>query len=341
MSEKILIIGPAWIGDMIMSHSLIKRIKNIFPDSTIDVMAPEWSGGIVSRMPEVRKFIPLKVKHGEFSLSYRWKLGKNLRSEKYTRAYILPITWKSALPALAAKIPIRIGYFGEFRFFLLNKFFIMGKNLNTMIKRYLALVDTKVYKAKAESNVEILPFPKLAVDLANRTKLISELGLDATQGAKKIALLPGAEYGASKRWPIEYFRLVAENLVAKGIEILVLGGDKEIELGETICKNLNGAYNLCGKTRLVDAIDLMSLASLAIGNDSGLMHLASALDINVFAIYGATAPDFAPPLTNKGKIFWNKLDCTPCKQRECKFGHYDCLYKITPSIILDAVSKTF
>lgn len=339
MPEKILIIGPAWIGDMIMSQSLIKRLKSVFSDSVIDVIAPEWSGALVSRMPEVRKFIPLNVKHGEFSLKYRWNLGKSLRDEKYSRCYVLPITWKSAIPALAAKIPLRIGYFGEVRFFLLNRFFTMGKNLNTMVKRYLALADKQVYKAQPATKIKNLPFPKLSVDKKNRARLLQEFGLN--KELKRVALVPGAEYGASKRWPLEYYRFVAESLVAKGLEVIVLGGAKEVALGEAICKNLTGAYNLCGKTSLTDAIDTMSLADLAIANDSGLMHLASAVDINVFAIYGATSPDFAPPLTNKGHIFYQDLDCSPCKQRECPFGHTDCLYKIKPNIIIQKALTIF
>ena len=125
--------------------------------------------------------------------------------------------------------------------------------------------------------------------------------------------MAGAEFGPSKQWPLHHFQEVAQHLIRKGYQIWVLGGPKDQEDGDKIIDGLGEfAFNLCGKTKLVDAIDLLAYSEQAISNDSGLMHVAAAVGTHVHGIYGSTSDAFTPPLTDKKTIHNLHLDCSPC-----------------------------
>ena len=109
----------------------------------------------------------------------------------------------------------------------------------------------------------------------------------------------------------------------------MFGSAKEHDLGETIMKHaVEGVTNLCGSTKLVDAVDLMALAQCAVTNDSGLMHMAAAVGVKLVAIYGSSSPDYTPPLTDKADVVYLKLSCSPCFERECPLKHLNCLNQI-------------
>ena len=123
---------------------------------------------------------------------------------------------------------------------------------------------------------------------------------------------------------------LAKRLVKDGYAVWVFGSEKEKPLGDAIVEGLGAeAVNLCGRTRLVDAADLLSLAKCAITNDSGLMHVAAAMGVRVIAIYGSSSPEYTPPLTDKADIVYLNLECSPCFERECPLGHLNCLKQIT------------
>lgn len=320
--QKILVAGPAWVGDMVMTQSLFMTLKQRAHPIEIDVLAPAWSNPILSRMPEVRKAIDLPVGHGEFGLRRRYQLGKALRSQKYDQAIITPRSYKSALVPFFAKVKHRTGYRGEMRYGVLNDIHTLDKNiLKQTVQRYVALAyDSDVTQAPK------IPFPKLSVDNDNLQRLLSELNLNVDKPI--IAFLPGAEYGEAKRWPIQYYTELANRLGEQGFQVWVLGSDKDRLAAEEIIKN-NKAINLCGKTKLEDSIDLLSICKSAVTNDSGLMHIAAAVDIPFVAIYGSSTPGYTPPLTNKAKIQYLNLECSPCFKRLCPLEHTNCLKNIS------------
>ena len=322
--RKYLIVGPSWVGDMVMAQSLFKLLHSRHQDCIIDVIAPAWSTPILERMPEVRHSITLKTTHGEFRLSERWQLGRTLKSEAYTHSITLPRSWKSALVPFAAGIGSRTGFHGEQRFFLLNDRRKLDKKiLNQTVKRftYLGLDGDETLKPEHFHNPVLIGKTERWPELAETFSLQSK--------QKVIALMPGAEYGPAKQWPLEYFRELAEQLTSSGYQVWVIGGPKDQSAGEVISKGLKGSYNLCGKTRLSDAVDLLSLAEQAISNDSGLMHVAAAAGTRVHGIYGSSSAAFTPPLTNNKVIHSLNLDCSPCFKRTCPLGHLNCLYNIT------------
>lgn len=325
---KFLIVGPAWVGDMVMAQSLFKHLKTRYgTDTIIDVVAPAWSLPVLHRMPEVRRGIALDVKHGEFGWSARKTLGMGLRSEGYDRAIVMPITWKSALVPFFAGIPVRTGFIGELRFGLLNDRRKLDKKaMPMMVQRYLALDEPGAG----------IQNPVLRVDAANQRRLIAALGLDAARSA--IAFFPGAEYGPAKRWPPEHFAALANMLGDRGYQIWVMGSAKERELGEVIAADNGAVVNLCGQTQLADAIDLIAFCKAAVTNDSGLMHIAAAVGVPVTVIYGSSTPEHTPPLTDKKQAVSLNLACSPCFKRVCPLGHTKCLTKITPQRVFECLS---
>ncbi len=326
-----LVIGPAWVGDMVMAQSLFRLLRTLEPDVAIDVLGPPWSVPLVGRMPEVRRGVPLAVAHGEFGFGARRALGKSLRTAGYTRAIVLPRSFKSALVPWFARIPVRTGFAAELRGLLLNDARALDRDvLDQTVKRFLALGVT------AGAPIPPPAEPALRVDEANRAALMARLGLGARPA---VALMPGAAYGPAKQWPISNFAELAGLLRERGFEIWVLGSRGEHALGEQIQAGAgpgtdSGVFNLCGQTSLEDTVDLLSAARTAVTNDSGLMHVAAAAGTHVVAIYGSSSPDFTPPLTVRKTILYLGLDCSPCFARECPLTHLNCLRAITPSRVL-------
>ncbi|MBN2689946.1 MAG: lipopolysaccharide heptosyltransferase II [Gammaproteobacteria bacterium] len=345
--EKILIIGPAWIGDMVMAQTLFKLLQASKNNCEIHVAAPSWTLEIAKLMPEVSKTIPLPFKHGKFDLFLRYKTGKSLRDEKYTQAIVLPNSLKSALVPFFAKIPKRTGWLGEMRYFLLNDWRKLNKEkLPLMIERFAALGLQKDEKLPNK-----LPWPELNA-LSTRHYDNSSCnpdslprhpdslprhpgeGQDPETNKKILGICPGAEFGPAKRWPAEYFAEVANKKLNNNWEVRLFGGPKDRTITDKIQQlTSNRCNNLAGKTTLTEACESIAECDLVITNDTGLMHIAAALNRNLIIIYGSSSPTFTPPLSNKAKILSLNLPCSPCFKRECPFGHYDCLRKLTPDSI--------
>lgn len=331
MTERILIVGPSWVGDMVMAQSLYISLQQRFEEVLIDVVAPPWSLPIVARMPEVQHGIGLPLSHGEFGFSARCRIGTSLRSHRYHQSIVLPRSWKAALLPFLAGIPRRTGYRGEMRFGLLNDIRALDKStLSQTVQRYVALGLAQESLQPPE-----VPTPRLSVNLDNQRHIMESLGLDSVRPI--IAFMPGAEYGPAKQWPAEYYSSLAGGLIGQGFQVWIFGSEKEQRLGEEIASPHAGVHNLCGKTRLAEVIDLIAAARLAVSNDSGLMHVAAAVDIPVVAIYGSSSARFTPPLTEKKSILSRDLECSPCFERRCPLGHYRCLQEIKPEQVLDLV----
>jgi heptosyltransferase-2 len=330
--SKVLVVGPSWVGDMVMAQSLFLRLRERDPHCVIDVVAPVWSLPILQRMPEVRRGIELEVAHGEFGLAKRRALGHALRHERYTQAIVLPGSWKSALVPFFARIPRRTGFRGEMRVGLLNDIRALDKNLlKTTVQRFVALAeDGDVASAPR------IPPPRLEVDRERGRRLAMELGLDLSRPA--VGLMPGAEYGPAKQWPPEYYGALARLLDDAGAKSWVFGSAKESALGETIREASGGAaINLCGRTALVDLVDLSALCTAVVTNDSGPMHIAAAAGAAVVAIYGSSTPDHTPPLTERKHIHYLRLWCSPCFERTCPLKHYNCLRQISVEAVRETV----
>ncbi|MGD8583411.1 MAG: lipopolysaccharide heptosyltransferase II [Gammaproteobacteria bacterium] len=333
-SRQYLVIGPSWVGDMVMAQSLFITLKRLYPGCAIDVVSPRWSLPVLERMPEIRHGLALPVSHGKFGLATRYRLGRSLKSRQYTHAIVLPRSWKSALIPFFAKVPVRTGYRGEMRYGLLNDVRHLDTTVLTQtVQRYVAhAYDAVEYAAEPPE----VPYPQLQPNKQNTDRLLQLLKLNLDRPI--VGFMPGAEYGPAKQWPAEYFAQLANILIAQGYQVWVFGSGKEQDLGDKIIHNISAeAYNLCGKTDLVDVIDLIACVEQVVSNDSGLMHIAAAMDVRVNVIYGSSTPVYTPPLTENASIFYKALDCSPCFARQCRYRHYNCLKQIKPDDVMKRI----
>jgi heptosyltransferase-2 len=330
----ILIVGPSWVGDMVMMQSLCKVLRQRHPDCVIDVVAPAWTGPLLARIPEVRRAIFLDVSHGQLALRKRWSLGKSLRGAAYDRAIILPRSFKSAIVPLAARARVRTGFRGEMRYGLLNDIRHLDKQaLPRTVDRFISLG-----LEPGESLPATLPEPVLDPDRDNALAVLARAGRERPQGPV-LALCPGAEYGPAKRWPPAHFAAVARTMHGRGWEVWILGSRHDGEMAAEIQRDSgNVCLDLSGKTSLVDALDLLSLADAAVSNDSGLMHVAAAAGTRVIAVYGSSDPDHTPPLSARADIVRLGLECSPCMKRVCPLGHTRCLVDLGPERVLSLLA---
>ena len=330
-AARLLVVGPSWVGDMVMSQVLYRHLQQRRPGLQLDVLAPAWSAPILQRMPEVNQAIALPFGHGEVKLVERRQLGVRLRAAAYQQAIVLPNSLKSALVPFFANIPLRTGWRGEMRYGLLNDLRLLDKQaLPLMVQRFAALG----MPARA-SLPEVLPVPCLQVDAVAARQAAEKFSLDA--GQPLLALCPGAEFGAAKRWPAEYFAELARRYLQRGWQVALFGSDNDRSVCAQISEAHNGCTDLAGRTSLAEALDLLSLASAVVSNDSGLMHIAAALQRPLVAIYGPTSPGFTPPQGTRAALQVSDIDCAPCFKRECPLGHHRCMRDMSPQAVVDGL----
>lgn len=323
--QKILVIAPSWIGDCMLMQPMLHRLQQRHPGVRIDVLAPRWTEKLLCQLPEVNEVIVNPFPHGAFSLFARRRFGLQLRDARYDQAIVLPNSWKSALVPFFANIPVRTGFVGEMRFGLLNDARTLNrKKLPLMVERFAQLAEAP----QAEIQRPI-PQPHLQASEAQRAQTLSKFGLALD---KPVAVFcPGAEFGAAKRWPPQYYAELAQYLRAQGHAVWLIGSPKDKEVADKIVAMGNeSCHNLCGVTDLAEAIALLSCADLVVSNDSGLMHIAAALDRPMLAIFGSSSPRFTPPLSDKAQVLKLDLPCSPCFKRECPLGHFNCMIKLSP-----------
>ncbi|HEC85735.1 MAG: lipopolysaccharide heptosyltransferase II [Candidatus Parabeggiatoa sp. nov. 2] len=338
--SSILIVGPSWVGDMVMAQSLFKVLKREQPKVTIDVLAPTWSEGLLQRMPEVRYIFPHTIEHGQLAWQERRRISQELRSQGYQQAIILPNSWKSALIPFWAKIPRRTGYRGEMRYGLLNDIRKLNKLiLRKTVEQFVALgiPPNSPFSGPGGNLGQQVPNPRLSPGQVE--KVLQRLGLEYPR-QPTLAICPGAEYGPAKQWQPADYVTCAKRKLSEGWKVWIFGSPKDASLGARIQALAGeGCINLCGQTTLPEAVDLLSLMQFVITNDSGLMHVAAALDKPMIAIYGSSNPGMTPPLSNNAHILYLGLKCSPCYQRTCPKKHLKCLRDIKPEQVLDMLKS--
>ncbi|EIJ69875.1 lipopolysaccharide heptosyltransferase II [Pasteurella bettyae] len=341
---NILIIAPSWVGDMMMSHSLYQTLKQQYPNCEIDVLAPNWCKPLLARMPEVRKALTMPLGHGAFNLMERYRIGKSLRNQ-YDMAIVLPNSLKSAFIPLFANIAVRRGWKGESRYLLLNDLRTNKQDYPMMVQRYVALG----YEKSAVPNAENLPIPtpylQVNTDQVADTLKIFEKQTALAEHRPAIGFCPGAEFGPAKRWPHYHYANLAHQLIEKGYSIRLLGSAKDEQVCEQICHalpdNLRGyCINLAGQTELNQAVDIIADCVAMVTNDSGLMHIAAAVNRPLVALYGPTSPQYTPPLSDKAVII-RLIEGGLIKIRkgeDSAEGYHQSLIDITPEMVMEKLN---
>lgn len=334
-AKKILVIGPAWIGDMVMANGLFRLLKQQQPDAIIDVLAPAWTFSLLQAMPEVNRAIATPFKHGELKLKQRYQFAQTLRASQYDQAIVMQNSFKSALIPWFAGIPLRTGWLGECRYILLNDARRLDKKRYAlMIEQYLAL------GLPANATLPLpYPYPAFQVGEALQQAARDKLGI-AKPLRPVLALGAGGAYGPSKRWPAAYFATVANKKLEEGWDVWLFGSVEDKALtGEIMQATQDRCINLSGRTELADTLAMLSQVAGVVSNDSGLMHMAAALHKPVIALYGSTSPDFTPPLSNSATLLKLNLDCQPCFKRTCPLGHHRCMQDLLPAQVFKAMQQ--
>ena len=334
---KILVVGSSWVGDSVISQSLFKIIHSKSEDIEIDVLSPKWTINIYERMNEISKTILLPFDHGEFRFKDRVELGKSLEVKNYDQAIVLPNSLKSSLVPFFAGIPLRTGWRGEMRYFLLNDVRKLNKiNLPRMVDRFVALGLKEQDKIPSD-----IPYPSLVGNNVNIKKLSSSHGIDLNKPL--ISLCPGAEFGPSKRWPSEYYAEVANDFLSRDWQVLLLGSQNDVPIGKEIemySDQSDKVFNLIGKTQLVDTVDILKESKLVLCNDSGLMHIAASVDVPLVALYGPTSPEFTPPLSSKAKVIRKSKGYKKLRRGDLEGGYHQSLKDIKPKEVLSVLSES-
>lgn len=340
--NRILIIAPNWIGDAVMSQPLLANLKAIYPQSQIDVLASPWVAPIYRACAEANQVIEAKLEHKQLQWNLRKQLAKQLELKQYDACFVLPNSLKSALIPWLANIPFRIGYRGEMRFGLINHALDNPSKVNRppMANHYLALANVLEHSQEIDVNKPV--DPKLNISSIAKESIGAKLQAASIEEKSIYVFCPGAEYGVTKRWPADHFATLAQQLIASepDAHVILLGGKDDQTLGESIrtqAKNDSRIHNWCGKTSLDEAIALIGMSKALVSNDSGLMHIGAALKVPQVAIFGSSDPHHTPPLSDKARVLWLKLPCSPCHKKECPLGHLKCLKDILPTTVLDAI----
>jgi heptosyltransferase-2 len=349
MPPRILIISPNWIGDAVMAQPLLRLLRERYPQHPIDVLAPGWVAPVWRAMREIDTVLEAPFRHGSLQLRERWRFGKRLQQRGYAHAYVLPNTLKFALIPWLAGISHRVGYRGEMRYGLLNEMHHDDRHApRPMVSFYAALAAPPTSSAlppvaagsAPPADVPAppaLPRPRLFVSDQQLIETMSRIGLQSD--CPLIVFAPGAEFGSAKRWPPAHFAQLAETILQAhaDAQIILLGSGKDNPVCEEIVASAPQVRNLAGATSLDQAIALLAKADAVVSNDSGLLHIASALNRPIIAIYGPTDPDHAPPFSDMAQALFLRLDCAPCRQRECPLGHHKCMRNLTPGMVWESL----
>lgn len=329
---RTLVISPNWIGDAVMAQPLLRLLKQAHPERAIDVLAPAQVVPVWRRIQEADEILVTPFRHRALQLGERWRFARLLKDRGYSDAYVLPNTLKYALIPWLARIPRRVGYKGEMRYGMVNVMHHDESPPRAMVPFYAALAREPELPLPGK-----LVRPFLVVGGEESELVGRRLGLDLSRPL--VVFAPGAEFGIAKRWPPAHYGALAGRVVASvpGVQLALLGSPNDRETCEQVLQYAGPAaasmLNLAGQTSLDEAIAVVARARAVVSNDSGLLHIASALNRPVVALYGSTNPDYAPPLSDQARIISLRLACSPCRQRECPLGHHDCMNKMSVDLV--------
>jgi len=283
-------------------------------------------------MPGVRKALVQDLPRGRIDFAENARLAAKLKPEQYGTALVMSRKWKAALAPWLAGIPERVGFLGEMRFLLLNDIRPGEKTHPTMAEQCAALALPRGTKLPP------LPEPKLKASDAQLKAWRTRTGLEKT-GKRAVALAPGSVW-SSKRWPLSHYARLAAMLGERGYEVWITGGRNERPLAEAIRKAAPLSRDLT-QLDIGDGAIALGEADVAVTNDSGALHMASAFGTPTLALYGPTDPAAWMPLNQSAKALLAEtpLDCRPCTRHDCPLGHHKCLVELSPQAVFAEVER--
>jgi len=330
--RPILLVPYMWVGDFVRCHTVVRLLRERFPERPVDVLTTTLCAPLTDYMPGVRQAIVVDLPRSRLALAHQAALARRLKERHYGTALVMPRTWKAALAPFFAGIPERTGYFGEARLLLLNDLRPGERKLPRMVDRCAALALPAGATLPRQ-----WPAPELIVPPAEAAAWRERRGLNDMKGPI-VALAPGA-VGPSKRWPSDAYAALTRQILADGCAVWILGGPDERPLAQEIVGN-SKARDLTGRD-LRDAILALASSSVLVSNDSGLLHVGAALGTPSIGIFGPTSPWHWAPLNPLAATIETATDvpCRPCHKPTCRFGHHRCMREIAPEAVLAATRR--
>ena len=327
----VIIRSTNWLGDACMTIPAVYKIYKLLPDSAkLYIICPKNLQTFWEAFPWVEKVFPLATKRTDA------ETAEDILKLNLGVAVTLPNSFGSAMDIAFREIPVRLGRKGRFRGFMLTHKLpkwkrVAGKDKHHQLREYLQIAAA--CGAKDWDDHYEPAKPNVCLDH------LKGLGFDSSQSW--LALAPGAKFGPAKQWPTEYYGEVAKQWLALGKKVLVIGTPDEISVAEEVCKVAGDGLNLAGKTNLKELMHILGNVEAAVVNDSGGMHLTAAMGGKGVAIFGSTDPRATGPLGGKWHVIWNRIGCSPCLKKTCEIPdkNYDCLKRVSPKQVLDALKS--
>lgn len=339
--EKILIRSTNWIGDAIMTTPAVRSIRNHFPDSEITMLLQPWVGDVFRFSPQVDELFLYEKQGRHAGLKGKLRLASELRRKKFDAAILLQNAFEAAFITALAGIPARGGYTTDGRALLLTNGVKKPADIKTrhQVHYYQEMVRGLGIAAGPDKLELVLPGSKKnAAESALQTVFDSIGGRVAVVG-----LNPGAAYGPAKRWPAQKFSELAEMLCRQTDSVIIIfGTDDDRDTAMQIkdcCTAPERVVDLTGKTKLVEAMAFIDCCTAFVTNDSGLMHVAAALETPLVAIFGSTDHIATGPFSTSSKVIRKPLECSPCKETHCPEKHLQCMQLINPRDVFEAVHQ--
>ena len=329
-TRPILIVPYMWIGDFVRGHTVVRVLKQRWPNRPVDLLVTSLCAPLIDYMPGVRAGIVWDLPRSRLALAKQRGLAAQLRARNYSTALILPRTWKSAIAPALAGIPERVGFVGEARFGLINRWRWGERALPRFIDKNAALALPDGAAPPPE-----WPVPQLSVPAEEVSRWRQANGLGS---GRAVALAPGS-VGASKRWT--YYPEAARLLAERGLDVWVVGGPGEKQLAAEIVAAGGARVRDLTGTDLRNGVLAMAAADVAISNDSGLMHIAAALGTPTMGIFGPTSPYLWGPLNGLAATVQTRtvVPCQPCHRPVCTMNDHRCMRDIPASEVVATAER--
>lgn len=333
--KRLLIRGTNWIGDAVMTTPAVRAIRRNFPDAHISMLAKPWVAPIFAHSPDVDQIIVYEADGRHAGIHGTIRLAKDLRKYRFDAALLLQNAIEAALMAFMAGIPKRVGFDTDARRLLLTHPVRCTRAIKAVHQTgyYLKMLEG----AGLTGGERTLVLHLAPEDRRRAGRILA--ATDITPQTRIVGLNPSATYGPSKQWYPERYAALGDRLHdALGATMVIFGGPSDRDLGRRISGMMRApVVDLSARTRLGEAMALIERCDAFVTNDSGLMHVAAALNTPLVAIFASTNPVTTGPFSEASRVVRAPVDCSPCLKPVCPLPEMGCMQAITVDMVLDAV----
>lgn len=332
---RVLVKEVNWLGDVVMSLPALRAVRRAYPAARLALLVKQELAPFFAGSAWLDEVIPYRLSRG---VGARLRLVREIRSRRFDLAVLFPRSFASALWVALARVPRRVGFVDDARGPLLTDKLRRPPELLAahQVNDYLYLLKRAL---DAEGDADDCA-PDVHEPYRARMREWLECRRRRPHGPL-VALAVAAAYGPAKEWPVERYAALIDVLARRyAAECVLIGAPGERSRCEQVAAaSREGALIAAGETDVGEAIALLSLCDGFAGNDSGSMHVAGALGIPTVGLFGSTNPQRTGPLGPRTRIVRHPIECSPCLDRTCRFGHYECLKSIGVEEVAEALRE--